>query len=228
MRRLARFCFTHRRLVVLGWLVALIGLTAIHSAVGSAYSDNFRLSGTQSFDAVNLLERNAPKASGDTEQVVVATGHGRVTDPAVRAQVQAMLAKLARQPHVTEISSPYGPRGAAQISPSGQVAFANATFDVQANKVSAAAAKNFVNAARAGSGNGVEIEVEGQVAQAANQQGAGGLPLRDSGRWHRVVHRVRVAARDGAAARDRGPIARNRCRRDRTALPRDPDGIVHE
>ena len=40
-----------------------------------------------------------------------------------------------------------------------------------------AAAKAFVNAARAGSGHGVEIEVEGQVAQSANQQGAGGLPF---------------------------------------------------
>ena len=177
MRRLARFCFTHRRLVLLGWVVALIGLTAIHSAAGSAYSDNFRLSGTQSFDAVNLLQRNAPRASGDTEQVVITTGHGRVTDPAVRSQVDSMFARLAREPHVTEVYSPYGQRGASQIAPSGQVAFANVTFDVQDNKIKAGAAKNFVNAARSGSGNGVEIEVEGQVAQAASQQGAGGLPF---------------------------------------------------
>ena len=162
---------------MLGWVVALIGLTAIHSVAGSAYSDNFRLSGTQSFDAVNLLQRNAPRASGDTEQVVMAVREGRVTDPAVRAQVESMLATLARQPHVTEVSSPYGPRGASRISPSGHVAFANVTFDVQANKITAAAAKNFVDAARAGSGHGVQVEVEGQVAQSANKQGAGGLPF---------------------------------------------------
>ena len=177
MRTLARRCYTHRRIVVLGWVVALIAVTAIHSAAGSAYSDNFRLSGTQSFDAVNLLERNAPKASGDTEQVVFAVDQGRITDPAVRARVQSSLAALARQPHVSEISSPYGPRGASQISPSGQIAFANATFDIQANKVTAAQAKAFVNAARAGAGAGLDIEVEGQVAEAANQQGAGGLPF---------------------------------------------------
>ena len=162
---------------MLGWVVALIAVTAIHSAAGSAYSDNFRLSGTQSFDAVNLLERNAPKASGDTEQVVFAVDQGRITDPAVRARVESSLAALARQPHVSEIASPYGPRGASQISPSGQIAFANATFDVQANKVTAAQAKAFVNAARAGAGAGLDIEVEGQVAEAANQQGAGGLPF---------------------------------------------------
>ncbi len=177
MRTLARQCYTHRRIVVLGWVVALIAVTAIHSAAGSAYSDNFRLSGTQSFDAVNLLERNAPKASGDTEQVVFAVDQGRITDPAVRARVESSLAALARQPHVSEISSPYGPRGASQISPSGQIAFANATFDIQANKVTAAQAKAFVNAARAGTGDGLDIEVEGQVAEAANQQGAGGLPF---------------------------------------------------
>src|SRR3974390_3304256 len=97
VRRLARFCFTHRRLVLLGWVVALIGLTVIHSVAGSAYSDNFPLSGKQSCDAVNLLQRSAPRASGDTEQVVIAADHGRVTDPAVRAQVESMLSRLERQ-----------------------------------------------------------------------------------------------------------------------------------
>ncbi len=177
MRALARWCFTHRRTVALAWVAALICLTAIHSAVGSAYSDNFRLSGTQSFDAVNLLQRAAPRASGDTDQVVIAVKQGRVTDPAVRSKVQTALAAVARLPHVTEVSSPYGSHGAAQISPSGQVAFANVTFDEQANKVSAAAAKTFVNTAQTGAGHGVEVEVEGQVAQAANKNGPGGLPF---------------------------------------------------
>jgi putative drug exporter of the RND superfamily len=177
VRALARWCFTHRRTVALAWVAALIGMTAIHSAVGSAYSDNFSLSGTQSFDALNLLKRAAPRASGDTEQVVIAVKQGRVTDPAVRSQVQTMLAAVARQPNVTEVSSPYGPLGASQIASSGQVAFANVTFDVQASKVSTAAAKTFVNTARAGSGHGVEIEVEGQVAESANVNGVGGLPF---------------------------------------------------
>src|SRR5438270_12595699 len=117
MRPLARWCFTHRRLVVLGWLAAIVGLSAIHGAAGSAYSDNFRLSGTQSFDAVNLLKRNAPAASGDTEQIVLAVNRGRVTDPAIRARVQTMLSAVAKVPHVSVISSPYGAQGASQLAP---------------------------------------------------------------------------------------------------------------
>jgi len=177
VRSVAKWCFAHRRIVLAVWVLALIGMTAIHSGAGSAYSDNFRLSGTQSYDAVALLQRNAPKASGDTEQVVIAVKHGRVTDPAVRSRVQGMLAALSRLPHVSEISSPYGARGAAQISPSGRIAFAKVTFDVQANKLKGSSAKRFVSTAQAGAGGGVEVEVEGQVAQAAAQNGVGGLPL---------------------------------------------------
>jgi putative drug exporter of the RND superfamily len=177
MRKLASWCFIHRRVVLGAWVAALVGLTVIHSAAGSAFSDNFQLSGTQSFDAVTLLQRAAPKASGDSDQIVIAVKQGRVTDPAVRTKVQAMLARVARVPHVSEVASPYGNLGAAQISKSGQVAFANVTFDVQASKLSVAASKSFVNTVHAGFGQGIETEVEGQIAQAAAQNGAGGLGL---------------------------------------------------
>jgi putative drug exporter of the RND superfamily len=169
MRTLAKWSFVHRRIVLLGWIVSIVGLTAIHSAVGSGYSDNFSLPHTQSFDAVRLLQHNAPKDSGDTDQVVIAVKAGRVTDPAVRARVQALLARVATQPHVTSIKSPYSAGGSHQIAPSGTVAFANVTFDVRANDVSQSDAKAFVAKVTSGSGSGVEFEVEGQVARAGNR-----------------------------------------------------------
>ena len=177
MRKLGKWCFRHRLITVLAWVGTLVALTAIHSAAGSAYSDNFDLSGTQSFDAVNLLRRSAPKASGDTDQIVIAVeqrqGHrsggalpGRV-DARERREAAARIGGLLA----------LRPRRRRPDLSSGQVAFANVQFDVQANKITAAAAKEFVNTARAGAGNGVKVEVEGQVAQAANQNGAGGLPF---------------------------------------------------
>jgi putative drug exporter of the RND superfamily len=175
MRAIARWCYVHRRITLAAWVAALLALTAIHSAAGSSYNDNFRLPGTQSFDAVSLLQRSAPKTSGDTEQVVIAVRRGTVKDTAVRAQVQRMLASLATLPNVSSIASPYGPHGAAQISRSGRVAFANVTFDVQQNQVNLAASQRFVQAARAGSGHGVEVEVDGQIAEAASQGGPSGL-----------------------------------------------------
>ncbi|MGO9753800.1 MAG: MMPL family transporter [Solirubrobacteraceae bacterium] len=177
MRALARWCFTHRRTVLAAWLAALVAMTVIHSGVGSGYKDNFNLSGTQSFDALNLLQRDTPRQAGDREQIVIAVKHRQITDPAVRAQVQRMLASVARLPHVSVIQSPYQAAGGRQISPSGNIAFANVTFDVQGPKISPQAAKTFVNTARAGSGHGVEVEVEGQVAETAAQGGSGDVGI---------------------------------------------------
>jgi RND superfamily putative drug exporter len=155
--------------VVVLWLIAVFGMNAIESSVGSSYTDNFKLPDTESARAITLLQRNAPKASGDTEQVVIATKHGKITDPAVKAKAEAMLADLARQPHVTTISSPYSAEGARQIAPSGQVAFANVTFDVQSNKISNSDSKALVDRITSASSNTAEFEVEGQIANQGRQ-----------------------------------------------------------
>jgi RND superfamily putative drug exporter len=168
MRALAGWCVRHRRLVVTGWLVALIGLSAVSQSVGSSYKDSFSLNGTQSFEALNLLKKVAPKASGDREQIVVAVKHGKLSDPAVRHQVEAMLAKVAALGDVATVASPYAPAGAAQVSSSGQIAFANVTLDKQAVKITTGEAKKFVDTAKTGAKHGVQVELEGQVAKAAN------------------------------------------------------------
>jgi putative drug exporter of the RND superfamily len=177
MRSIATWCVRRRRLVLAGWLVALVGLTLISSSVGSAYKDSFSLSGTQSFEAQTLLQRVAPKAAGDREQIVIAVDRGRLTDPAARSQVQAMLRRIASLHEVASVASPYRSPGGAQISPSGQVAFANVTMSKLAVKFTDSQARQFVNTARGGGGHGVQVQVEGQVAELANRNGVGGVGL---------------------------------------------------
>jgi RND superfamily putative drug exporter len=169
MRRLAQWCFAHRVIVLLAWLAAVAGANAIEAGAGSAYTDNFKLPHTESFDAVSLLQRNVPRASGDTDQIVIAVRQGRVGDPGPRARVEALLALVARQPHVSAVASPFAPSGGRQISPSGRVAFATVTFDVQANKLTQAAAKDFVARVTSASAGGVEFELGGQIAQFGNR-----------------------------------------------------------
>jgi RND superfamily putative drug exporter len=177
VRTIASGCFRHRRLVALCWVLATVLLTLLHSATGSNYSDSFTLNGTQSFQAVALLQRVAPRASGDTEQVVFAVQHGRVRDAAVRAQVERALGDLARIPHVSEIASPFGPRAASQISASGQVAFANVTFDLREAQIPHAIELRFVHTVQAAATPGLQTADEGQVGRATESSGAGGLPI---------------------------------------------------
>jgi RND superfamily putative drug exporter len=169
MRNLASWCVRHRRLVVAIWLTALIGLSVLSHTVGSNYKDSFSLNGTQSFDALNLLKKVAPKASGDREQIVLAVKQGKLTDPAVRTRVETMLAKVGALSDVASVATPYGPSGAAQMSASGQVAFANVVLNKQAEKITVAEAKRLVKTAQAGARDGLQVELQGPAAKFANQ-----------------------------------------------------------
>ncbi|MGH2843470.1 MAG: MMPL family transporter, partial [Solirubrobacteraceae bacterium] len=165
MRSMARWCVSHRRAVVVAWLVALIALAAISKGVGSGYKNSFTLNGTQSFEALHLLQRAAPKASGDHEQVVFAVSRGTLRSPSVEARAKAMLRNVAALPEVASVLSPYSPAGAEQVSRSGQVAFANVTMTKLADKYTVAQAKRFVDTAKASTGNGLQVAVGGQVAE---------------------------------------------------------------
>ena len=100
MLNLARWCSSHRRLVVAGWIAALVGSLAISSAVGTNYSNSFSLKGTDSQRAVDLLKRDSPAQSGDSDQVVFYARSGSVTEPAVKARIAPVLAQIGRLPHV--------------------------------------------------------------------------------------------------------------------------------
>ncbi|HEX6460751.1 MAG TPA: MMPL family transporter [Thermoleophilaceae bacterium] len=167
MRSLARWSFTHRRTVLAAWIVALIALTAIHSAAGSAYKDTFRLHGTDSFDALNLLKASAPKAAGDQDRIVVATKQGKLTDPQTEQRIRAMVLKVKGLPHVASIGRP-------QIAPNRQIGFIPFNFDTQANKLATSDIKRVVNTAKSAETPTLQVELGGQAIQNANPQGTGG------------------------------------------------------
>ncbi|HEX8976471.1 MAG TPA: MMPL family transporter [Solirubrobacteraceae bacterium] len=158
-----------------GWVVMLVALVAIHTAAGSAYTDNFKLPHTGSFDAIRLLQRSTPRAAGETDQLVIAVRRGQVTDPAVRARAEALFQKLTTLPDVATVASPYSPVGSRQIAPGGQIAFANVTFSNAANRnrITAAQARTFVSTITSASGHGVQFEAEGNIAEAGNRNSQG-------------------------------------------------------
>jgi len=178
MKSLATWCVRHRRVVVLLWIAALVGMTLLSQTVGTAYSNSFSLPHTESTQALDLLQAAAPRQAGDQERIVIHTTDGTpVTDPAVQATVEAMMAKVEQLPHVSVVEGPYTPVGAHQISADKQTAFINVTFDVQGQNVTAAHAKTFVNTALTAQGPHLQVAVSGQVAEEADRQSFGGTGL---------------------------------------------------
>src|SRR5579875_582107 len=178
MRAAARWCFRHRLLVVALWLVALIGTTVAGQGIGSSYQDNFSLPPTPSFQAMSLLERAAPKISGDVDRVVVATSRGSVTDAAVRHRMDRLLTRVGRMPHVTEVGTPYAAAGSRQIAPSGRVAFATITFDEPAGDLPGREVAAYDRMIQSASSGAVTFAADGQAAEDGNPSGPStGLPI---------------------------------------------------
>ena len=168
MRSVARWCYQHRFLVLAAWIVVLAAAFFGASSTGSNYAAGTELSGTPSAQAAALLQRAAPSVSGDTETIVFQAKTGHVTDPAVRTQIQQMLAQVSHLRYVGSITSPYTAAGAKQISASGTIAFAQVNFTKADTAIPAAEATQLVNLARAPNSPHLQVDVVGSVAASTN------------------------------------------------------------
>ncbi|HEY4450745.1 MAG TPA: MMPL family transporter [Solirubrobacteraceae bacterium] len=174
MLKLARWSTTHRRYVLLGWVVLLIAVNAFAQSAGTSYSNNFTLPNSDAQRAADLLQRSFPAQAGDRDTIVFQTSSGSVNDAAVRWRMSAMFALVARLPHVAGVVSPYaGASSGRAISADGRIAFATVVFDEKANLLPKSAPERVVQAARAAQRQGLEIELGGQAIEMTEQAGFG-------------------------------------------------------
>lgn len=170
MAALGRWCFRHRWMVLAVWLVALIGFTVVSRVAGTNFSTAFQLPNTPSTQATDLLQKNFPAASGDSDQIVLHARSGTIRSPAVAAAAQKMLAQVAALPHVQGITSPYGPAGAAQISRSGAVAFATVHFDQLAPDLPKSSVQRVISVAQHADSPQLQVALGGQAIESAEAQ----------------------------------------------------------
>jgi RND superfamily putative drug exporter len=174
MVKLARWTTTHRKYVLLGWIVVLFVVNALAQSAGTSYSNNFTLPNSDAQRASDLLQRSFPAQAGDRDTIVYKVSSGTVENPAVKARMSAMFARVAKLPHVAGVISPYG--GAASgksISADGRIAFATVVFDEKANDLSKGAAKRVVDVAGAAARSGLQVELGGQAIEKTEQAGFG-------------------------------------------------------
>jgi putative drug exporter of the RND superfamily len=173
MRGLAHWCVAHRRRVVLGWVAVAILTTVVAHVVGPSYVTSFGLPGTESQRALNLLKRDFKAQSGDVDTVVFHVSRGTVGSPAVRAAITPLLTRVAALPHVAGVVSPYGSRGAVQVSANRMTAFATVNYDQPGNVLANATGKPLLAQVSAVHVPGLQVAAGGQVVENAEGFSAG-------------------------------------------------------
>ncbi len=171
--RVARVTAKHRRAAVIGWLMVLVAALGASGAVGTEFSNNFSLPGTESQRAANLLKRNFPAQAGDSDQIVVAAARGLVSEAAIRGPVTAMLTKVAALPHVTGVVSPYSAKGANAISPDAKIAFATVTFNERANLLPTTSVEKVVSTAKSIASPRLRVALGGQAIEQVQKPSLG-------------------------------------------------------
>lgn len=168
LSRLSRWCYHHRKRVVLLWIAAFIVLNGLGAAIGNAYSNNFSGGHSDSVSAYNLLKTSFPSRAGDTADIVF-TAPGGVRSPQVETAMQSLFSRVGpgRVAHVVALDSPYSEPG--RISPNGTIGYATVTFDKQAGDMPNNTAKPLIDAAKAVKVAGLHIALDGPVVAAAIQ-----------------------------------------------------------
>ncbi|MHB1809178.1 MAG: MMPL family transporter [Solirubrobacteraceae bacterium] len=173
MLALARWCISHRRRVIVIWIVAAVAISAIAQGVGPHYQNNFSLPNTESQRALQLLQSRFPQQSGDLDQIVWRLPGGSVSSAQVRQAIEPLLAKVSRLPHVVGVVSPYTKAGASQISKDGSTAFATVSYDKRANLLPNDTGKAVLNAIAKVHVRGLKVAAGGQVIEQAEKSGIG-------------------------------------------------------
>ncbi|MDG9718791.1 MMPL family transporter [Streptomyces sp. DH24] len=171
MAALARWCVRRRLFAVLLWLLAFGGVSAAAVAAGSDYSNDYKVPGTESGRATELLREGFPDLGGDSDTIVWHTDSGTVRAADVEQTMTRTLDRIEDLPGVASVTGPYDEQGAGRVSADGRTAYATVTFDEQSEDIDAADAKAVVDTARAAGTDGLRVELGGSAVGLTESSG---------------------------------------------------------
>jgi len=174
VRRYATWLTGHRKTVIFAWIVALVGVGMVAGSVGSSFSENFKLPASDSQEAFDLLETRFPAQSGDTATIVYKAQDG-VEAPATKRRMEGVFAEIAKQPHVSEVASPYAGDGAGAVSEDGRIAYATVQFDQISDKLDKPEVERIISLSQDASGDGLQVEIGGQPVEEVRNESEGDI-----------------------------------------------------
>ncbi|MDH6216612.1 MMPL family transporter [Streptomyces pseudovenezuelae] len=163
--RLGRLAFRRRRVVLMLWIAVLaaVGIGAM-SSTGST-TDSFTVPGTQSQQAIDLLEKEFPQASasGASARVVFEAPAGqKLTSTANKAEITSLLAELRTGSQVANVSDPFT---GGLVSESGSIAYTQVTYKVAKSDIGAPAHDALKKVAAEGEKAGLTVSMGGDAVQ---------------------------------------------------------------
>ena len=169
IRRLGDISARHPWKTIGAWAVLAALVVALSGAVGGTFVDRFSAKGSESAEAIELLEQRFPAAAGGPGVVVFAAPDGRRLDQAEPA-VAAALAQVAATEHVAVVGDPFT---TGRVCADGRIGHADLALDMPASDLGAEGAATLVDALEPARDAGLQAELGGEAASYNKAEEAG-------------------------------------------------------
>ena len=142
------------------WAVLAALVVALTGALGGTFMDDFSAPGSESAEAMELLEERFPEAAGGVALAVFAADDGEQLDD-FRPAIASALSRVARTEHVADVTDPFA---ADHVSADGRVAYAEITLDVPSGELGVEGFAAIADALEPVRASGVTAELGGEAA----------------------------------------------------------------
>jgi RND superfamily putative drug exporter len=177
LSRLGRASFRRRRLVLAVWLAVVAASVLGAMTLGGSTDSSFSIPGTESQQAIDLLQERFPQANGASGRIVFAAPEGEALGGEAQAAVDDALTAVANTPGVHSVSDPFAD---GDVSDDGRIALAHVDFDAPTDALGDTTRDAVQQAAEHAQPAGVQVEFGGDAAIDQDDSGLGeviGIPV---------------------------------------------------
>jgi len=160
--RLGRFSFRRRKLVGLLWVLVLAVFGVGAATLSGPTTGTFSIPGSESFRAMEVLEKKFGAGAGGASAKVVftVTGNAKLTGASRTAAIEKAIGLLEKAPQVVSVTDPFVTR---TISQDQQTAYATVSYSVAAAEVTDAARSALFAAGDTAKSAGLDVEYDGEM-----------------------------------------------------------------
>jgi putative drug exporter of the RND superfamily len=160
--RLGIWAATHRRRVVVAWLVIVLAVVVLARGIGGDFSEEFSIPGSESKQAQEMLTEDFPEQSGGSARLVFHAPDGTLRDGDTGPAVEMTLATVADVPDVRLVGNPLDGVGGT-LSEDETIGYADVRYARPIGELGSGAVDDLDEAVEVGRDLGVEVELSGEL-----------------------------------------------------------------
>jgi RND superfamily putative drug exporter len=165
LRHIVTASYDRRRRVLVLWIAALVAAVVLAGTAGGDNEVDFTVPGSDSAEAVDLLQERFPEFAGGTVDVVY-TADGGVTDADVTGRIDALATELADVPNVVAAEP-------GLVSPDGSTGVLQVRFDLPGEQLPTTSIERVMDLAGEAEGDGLRVELGGYPIETVENSEAG-------------------------------------------------------